>query len=145
MYTFVQVMKRGIAPGGMNPNPTLFPMAGAQRSSRNGAEPGNPESDALPDSFQNMMAAMNLGPVPQPALGASKQPCAAEKGSLSFSGDVVQQPAHGASNQPCAAEKVSLSFSGAVVRGAPLQASQHAGHVSSSRNRSEQGAARLQK
>jgi len=50
-------MKRGVEPGGMNPNPTLFRF-------NTGSEDGEPQPEAIPASIQSMMTAMNMsGPV----------------------------------------------------------------------------------
>jgi hypothetical protein len=111
-------MKRGIAPGGMNPNPTLFPMPQGPRDCANKSDCGDPEQEALPESFQNMMAAMNVGPVPQQA--------------------------HSASMPLCATEKHGHPFPGGVEREAPTKAPQCSGQFSR-RNGSEQGAVRLQR
>ena len=55
----MQVMKRGVPPGGVNPNPSIF-HAQENNSAGNNAD-ADPQPPDIPDSIQSMMAAMNTG------------------------------------------------------------------------------------
>lgn len=52
----VQVMKRGMAPGGMNPSATTV------QSQYIPSDDGEPQPEAVPANLQNMLSAMNMGP-----------------------------------------------------------------------------------
>lgn len=107
-------MKRGQAPDGMNPNPTMFPVEGAPAS-----ECGDPEPEAVPDSvYKHLQASMSgsggmpagvHAPAqqgirsPAPAMATATQRATTKHGSA-MSGYVVREsqkmPSPGAAEAP---------------------------------------------
>jgi hypothetical protein len=49
-------MKRGMAPGGMNPSATTVQYVPPH-------DDGEPQPEAVPANLQNMLSAMNMGPI----------------------------------------------------------------------------------
>lgn len=83
----MQVMKRGMPPGGMNPNPTLFTMP-------QHADESEPQPEAIPASVQNMMSAMNAGPLRQGLAPPTTGSTAPQPMAVRHSAGAARAPSH---------------------------------------------------